>query len=120
MSGSCSKADDATLKEKSLALRIPHLNASKAALLPPKQKSNAAQLDLKRTTQRAPFNALVRECYVDLGEQVNPQVPLALLTSTDRYHIEASVPIDRLKWIQFPEAPSRCAQQPAPPIRRSP
>ena len=75
-----------------------------SAVAAAKAKVKRAQLDLKRTTQRAPFNALVRECYVDLGEQVNPQVPLALLTSTDRYHIEASVPIDRLKWIQFPEA----------------
>ena len=99
------KADDATLKEESLALRIPHLNASKAAVAAAKAKVKRAQLDLKRTTQRAPFNALVRECYVDLGEQVNQQVPLALLTSTDRYHIEASVPIDRLKWIQFPGSP---------------
>ena len=81
------------------------LKVSEAAVAAAKAKVKRAQLDLKRTTQRAPFNALVRECYVDLGEQVNPQVPLALLTSTDRYHIEASVPIDRLKWIQFPGSP---------------
>ena len=99
------KADDATDQEKSLALRIPHLNASKAAVAAAKAKLKRAQLDLKRTTRRAPFNTLVRECYVDLGEQVNQQVPLALLTSTDRYHIETSVPIDRLKWIQFPGSP---------------
>ncbi|MFL2781268.1 MAG: efflux RND transporter periplasmic adaptor subunit [Rhodospirillales bacterium] len=99
------KADDATHQEKSLALRIPHLNASKAAVASAKAKVQRAQLDLKRTTRRAPFNTLVRECYVDLGEQVNQQVPLALLTSTDRYHIEASVPIDRLKWLKFPGSP---------------
>jgi RND family efflux transporter MFP subunit len=99
------KADDATDQEKSLALRIPHLRASKAAVAAAKATVERTQLDLERTTRRAPFNALVRECYVDLGEQVNQQVPLALLTSTDRYHIETSVPIDRLKWIQFPGSP---------------
>lgn len=96
------KADDATEQERALALRIPHLNASKAALASAKARVRRAELDLGRTTLTAPFNALVRSRYTSVGTQANPQTLLARLAGTDVYHIEASIPMDRLKWISFP------------------
>ena len=96
------KADDATEQERALALRIPHLKASKAALASAKAGVRRAELDLGRTTLTAPFNALVRSRYTSVGTQANPQTLLARLAGTDVYHIEASIPMDRLKWISFP------------------
>ncbi len=96
------KADDATEQERALALRIPHLKASKAALASAKARVRRAELDLGRTTLTAPFNALVRSRYTSVGTQANPQTLLARLAGTDVYHIEASIPMDRLKWISFP------------------
>ena len=96
------KADDATEQERALALRIPHLKASKAALASAKAKVRRAELDLGRTTLKAPFNALVRSRYTSVGTQANPQTLLARLAGTDVYHIEASIPMDRLTWLSFP------------------
>jgi len=45
---------------------------------------------------------MVRSKSVDLGSQVTPQEPLAELVGTDAYRIQASIPIDRLEWIQIP------------------
>ncbi len=61
-----------------------------------------ARLDLERTTLRAPFNALVEAKLVDPGSQVSPTSRVARLVGTDVYWVEASVPVDRLKWIRFP------------------
>ena len=63
-----------------------------------------AKLDLERATIRAPFNAIVEAEAVDKGSQVSPQTSLATLVGTDEYWAEVSVPVDQLRWIQFPKA----------------
>ena len=62
-----------------------------------------AMLDLERTRIIAPFNAMVRSKSVEIGSQVTAQEPLAELVGTDAYRIQASIPIDRLGWIQIPD-----------------
>ena len=59
-------------------------------------------LDLERTHITLPFNAMVRSKSVDRGSQVTPQEPLAELVGTDAYRVQASLPVDRLKWIDVP------------------
>ena len=61
-----------------------------------------AAIDLERTRIIAPFNAIVRSKFVDVGSQVSTQEPLAELLGTDSYWVQASVPVDRLTWIQIP------------------
>lgn len=61
-----------------------------------------AQLELTRTTVRAPFNTLVAAKHVDLGSQVSPQTPLARLIGTDEYWVEVAVPVDELTWLTIP------------------
>jgi RND family efflux transporter MFP subunit len=63
-----------------------------------------AQLDLERTTIRAPYNAIVEAEAVDLGSQVSPQTALATLIGTDAYWIEVSVPVDKLRWLREPDS----------------
>ncbi len=88
-----------------LALRKPHLAKARADLTAARAELKQARLNLERTRITAPFNAVVRERYVVVGSQVSPQEPLAELVGTDRYWVQVSVPVDRLKWITVPATP---------------
>jgi len=94
---------DATEREIELALRKPHLEKARAAVTAAEAEVEKARLDLSRTQIIAPFNAMVRTRHVNVGSQVTTQQPLAELVGTDAYWIQASVPIERLSWIQIPQ-----------------
>lgn len=85
-----------------LALRKPHLLQAEAALAAAKAGLAQAELDLARTTVKAPFNAIVVRKQVDLGSEVTPQTQLATLAGTDEYWVRAAIPVDRLKWLTIP------------------
>ena len=95
-------AEDATDSEKELALRLPHLAASRAALEAAKATVKKSKLNLSRTTLRAAFNAVVLSRNVNVGSQASQQDVLATLAGTDTYWVQASVPVDRLDWITIP------------------
>ena len=96
------QAIDATDKEEFLALRKPHLESVKANLQAAKATVRAAKLDLERTKIYAPFDALIKNDYVDIGSQITTLTPLGDLVGIERFFVEVSVPIDRLKWINIP------------------
>ena len=110
-------------EDESLVLREPQLKQAKADCLAAKAAGRAAaaargaaeaaetaskvaleqaQLDLKRTGIRAPFNAMVQSRNVDLGSQVAVGSSLASLVGTDECWVEVSVPVDELTWIRIP------------------
>ena len=88
---------------KSLALREPHLRLAKAKVDKAKSRLATAELALKRTTVKAPFNALVLEEFIDKGQLVNKQTPLATIVGADRFRVQASVPVSVLQRISVPE-----------------
>ena len=88
--------------ESDLALRKPHLEKVQAEIAAAKAELEQAEINLKRTTLTAPFNALVLNSYVELGSQVSSQKRLADLVGTDTYWVQVSLPIDRLRWVQVP------------------
>ncbi len=96
------KVEDATERERELALRIPHLAASRAALAAAQAALVRSRLNLERTSIKAPFNALVLERHVNIGSQASPQDPLARLVGTDAYWVVSSSPLDRLQWVTIP------------------
>jgi len=59
-----------------------------------------AQLDLTRTTLRAPFNAMVVSENVDSGQLISPQTPVARLVGTDEYRVQMSVPVVSLRTVR--------------------
>jgi RND family efflux transporter MFP subunit len=87
---------------KDLALRKPHLEQLKALLNSAKSSLEKAELDIQRTEIKAPFNALVTDEYVDIGQLVTPQTKLATLVGTDQYQVQVSIPVNQLKWINIP------------------
>lgn len=58
---------------------------------------------LRRHTVAAPFNALVIEEAVEIGQQVNPGFAAATLVGTDEFWVRVAVPMDQLQWIRLPE-----------------
>jgi RND family efflux transporter MFP subunit len=88
--------------ESDLALRKPHLEKVKVEIEAARAELEQAEINLKRSTLTAPFNALVLNSYVEQGSQVSSQERLADLVGTDNYWVQVSLPLDRLKWIQIP------------------
>jgi RND family efflux transporter MFP subunit len=89
-----------------LVAKKPQLEAAKSKLAADRADLKKAKLNLARTRIRAPFNAIVRSKHVDIGSQVSGQEKLAELVGTDTYWIQASIPVDRLRWILIPANPA--------------
>jgi RND family efflux transporter MFP subunit len=95
--------EDIALDQSSqdLALRKPQQKNARVALEAAESALEQARLQLARTTVYAPFNAVVQEEFVDEGQLVNPQTQIATLIGTDRFWVQVSVPVDRLRWLAF-------------------
>jgi RND family efflux transporter MFP subunit len=93
-------------KIPALVAKKPQLEAAKSKLAADRADLKKAKLNLARTRIRAPFNAIVRAKHVDVGSQVSGQEKLAELIGTDIYWIQASIPVDRLRWILIPNDPA--------------
>lgn len=98
-------------QEATLALRKPQLAAAEEKLKAAQSGLERAKLDLARTTLRAPFNAMVVDENVDKGQVVSPSSVVATLIGTDRFWIEAAVPVDQL---ELTDIPGHNAQQGSP------
>jgi RND family efflux transporter MFP subunit len=98
------EAGNATRAETDLALRKPHLAKAQADLRAARAKLEQARIDLSRTRIDAPFAAMIESKSTDLGAAVAVQGSLAILVGTDEFWIKASVPVDRLGWINLPSA----------------
>ncbi|MEC3966423.1 efflux RND transporter periplasmic adaptor subunit [Flagellimonas halotolerans] len=92
--------------ETQLVLRKPQLNAVKATIEAARASLNQAQLNLERTTIRAPFDAHILSQNVTVGSQVAQGDNLGRIVGTDSYWVTATVPISRLQWLKFPESDS--------------
>ena len=85
-----------------LALRQPQLRTARAAAAAAQSGLERAQLNVARTRLRAPFNAVVLEKNVDVGQHVGPTAPVAALVGTDEFWVQVSLPIHQLAWIDVP------------------
>ncbi len=91
-----------TIKDPSLALRVPQMEKATATLKSQLIGLEKAELNLKRTLIVAPFNAMVLDRTVELGSRITTQNVLASLIGTDVFWIEATVPVEKLQWIMIP------------------
>lgn len=92
-------------QEQELVLRKPHLAAAKAALTAAEAALKQAHLDLERTRPVAPFNAIITTRNANLGAWMSAfstGTPLAKLVGTDSFWINASIPVDKLRWFKIP------------------
>ena len=106
-------------KDRDLVLRKPQLETARASLESARAQLEKARVDLERTTVKAPFNAVVQSQDVNIGARVTESTPLATLVGTDTYWVEATVPVNQLKWIRIPHDGSADAGAPrSPPYKR--
>lgn len=93
-------------QEQELVLRKPHLQSAKAALSAAEASLKLARLNLERTKPISPFNAIVTSRNANLGAWMSAfstGTPLAKLVGTDSFWINASIAVDKLKWIDIPQ-----------------
>lgn len=96
-------SDKSSSGSADLALRKPHLEKARADVESAKAKLRAARINLARTKVKAPFAAQVASRSVDLGAMISSQETLARLVGTEEAWVIASVPVDRLERITFPD-----------------
>jgi len=89
----------------SLALREPQMKAARARVKAAAAAVKQAELDLKRTDVKAPFDAQILSRNTDRGTQVSVGDDLGRLVCLDEYWVVAAVPQTMLRWIEFPVAP---------------
>lgn len=87
---------------RSLVLREPHLRRAEALMQKATNDIEIAELQLSRTAINAPFNAMVVEESVEVGQLLSPNSTICELVGTDEFWIQVTVPFSDLKWIQFP------------------
>ena len=98
--------DSISSDQRSLVLRKPQLNSVEASLKSAKASVQQAQLNLSRTTIKAPFDAHILSQNVTVGSQVSPGDNLGRLVGTDFYWVNLTVPVNKIKWLRFPNSDS--------------
>ena len=88
---------------QSLVLREPHFRRAEALMDKASNDIEIAELHLSRTTIRTPFNAMVVDESVEVGQLLNTGSTICELVGTDEFWIQVTLPFSELKWIQFPD-----------------
>lgn len=92
-----------------LVLRKPQKLAAEARVLSARSTLEKAELDLERTTVRAPFSGRVLGKNVDLGQVVGNNAQLAEIYATDYVEIRLPLRNSDLGYVALPEADSKVA-----------
>jgi RND family efflux transporter MFP subunit len=85
-----------------LALNRPQVRAAERALEAARSRLRQAELELARTTLRAPFNATIIEEQADVGRRVAPGQSVATLVGTDRYWVNVAVEVGDVSLLRVP------------------
>ena len=93
--------DSLSESQQELVTRKPQLSAVKANVASAQAAVDQAQLDLKRTQVKAPFDAQVISQNVTTGAQVDQSTNLGRLVGIYEYWVEVNLPTSYLKWISF-------------------
>jgi RND family efflux transporter MFP subunit len=88
---------------QALVLREPHLRRAEALMAKARNDIEEAELQLARTVIHAPFNAMVVEESVEIGQLLSPGSEICELVGTDEFWIQVTLPLSELKWVQFPD-----------------
>ncbi|MEZ4369776.1 MAG: efflux RND transporter periplasmic adaptor subunit [Polyangiaceae bacterium] len=94
--------DGTPADEAELALRKPQMDAVKSGLDSAKTGLRQAQLNLSRTTIRAPMDAIVVAEHVEKGQVVAPGIQIGSLMGVEQFWVRVSVPVALLDDLQIP------------------
>lgn len=94
--------EDIEEANRSLVLREPQIESLRAKLRSAEASLEQARLDLERTVVRAPFSAQILSRSVELGSEVSAGDSLARLVGVDEYWVIATLPLEKVRWIELP------------------
>lgn len=95
-------ADKLSEDARRFALRETHAKSVEATVSSARSQLDKARRDLARTQVKVPFDALVLDANVELGQLVTPSAALATLVAIDRYWVEVAVPVSQLVHFDIP------------------
>lgn len=95
--------DTLSEENKPLVLRQPQLETVQSQVESAQTAVKQAELELERTTIRAPFDAHILSRNVNIGSQVGAGADLGRLVGLDTFWVEATVPLSKLRWLTFPD-----------------
>lgn len=95
--------DTLSAENQALVLRKPQLRASKSRVDAARASVAQAQLNLDRTTIKAPFDAQIITRNANVGTQVAPGEPLGRLVGIDEYWVVTTIPLSKVRWLTFSE-----------------
>ncbi len=96
--------DSLSPQERALVLRKPQLDAIRAAVRAAEAAVDQEELNLSRTTIRAPFDAHILSQNVSVGSQVAPGDNLGRLVGSESYWVILTVPVNQIQWLQFSDS----------------
>ena len=99
--------DMVALDNKELVLRGPQLNAVRASVEAAQAAVDQAELNLQRTTIRAPFDAQVLSRNANLGSQVAPGNDLGRLVGREEYWVVVTLPVSKIAYVSLPSQGQR-------------
>lgn len=88
---------------QALVLRKPHQERIEAMVEKAENAISKARLDLERTTVEAPFNGMVTEESVEVGQLVREGSRICKLVGSDEFWVQATLPVNQLRWVRLPE-----------------
>lgn len=87
-----------------LTLRKPQLAGAEASVKAAEARLTQARLDLERTQIRAPYDGIIREQLVDLGQYLSPGKAVANIFSQGA--VEIRLPLTSLQYRRLDDAPN--------------
>lgn len=93
--------DGRPAQDAPLALRGPQLAVVERAVEGARSGLARAELALERTRLKAPFDAVVIDENLDVGQVVGPGTPVATLLGTEEHWVQVAVGVDELGWLDL-------------------
>lgn len=92
-----------TEANRALVLREPQLESARASVAAAEAAVNQAELNLKRTVIRAPFDAHIISRSTNIGAQLPAGAEIGRIVGMEEYWVLADVPMDKVNWLTFSE-----------------
>ncbi|MFP4598903.1 MAG: efflux RND transporter periplasmic adaptor subunit [Persicimonas sp.] len=90
-------------ENEALVLRQPQLDAIQQQVGAARAAVEQAELDLRRTAVRAPFDAHILGRDTNVGSQVSPTESIGRLVGVEEYWVGVELPLSKLRWVQTPD-----------------
>lgn len=91
--------EDLPPEDAALILRKPQLEAARERVAAARAAVEQAELNVRRTTVEAPFDAHVLRRDVNVGSQVSPTEDLGRLVGVETYWVVVDLPLSKLRWV---------------------